>query len=308
MQLWFARASEVTLREQLVTQIILAIASGDLSPGQRLPSTRDLARRFRLHPNTVSAGYRHLERERWVEFRRGSGVYVCQSLPEGSESPSLALDRLVLHLIRSARELGLSLATIRSRLRHWIELQPPDHFVLIEPDEDLRRILAFEMQSALTLNVLATGLDNPALPRMLDGAIPVVQTAKARLARAAVKGAAELFQLQFRSVPTSLASYLPVPSTALVGIASGWPSFLKHARTILLAAGLHSDGLLIRDTRRPNWRRGLDEASAVVCDSLTASQLPKSLRTIAFQLLSETSVAELKRYEEFLRNPFAPES
>jgi len=62
MQLWFNRASEVSIREQLVTQVILGILSGDLAPGQRLPSTRELARRFRLHPNTASAGYRQLER------------------------------------------------------------------------------------------------------------------------------------------------------------------------------------------------------------------------------------------------------
>ena len=40
MQLWFARGSEVTIREQLVTQVILGILSDDLAPGQRLPSTR----------------------------------------------------------------------------------------------------------------------------------------------------------------------------------------------------------------------------------------------------------------------------
>jgi GntR family transcriptional regulator len=82
MQLWFARGGEVTIREQLVTQVILGILSDDLAPGQRLPSTRELARRFRLHPNTVSAGYRQLERERWVEFRHGSGVYVRERKPE----------------------------------------------------------------------------------------------------------------------------------------------------------------------------------------------------------------------------------
>jgi DNA-binding transcriptional regulator YhcF (GntR family) len=82
MQLWFARGSEVTIREQLVTQVILGILSDDLPAGHRLPSTRDVARRFRLHPNTVSAGYRQLERERWIEFRHGSGVYVRERKPE----------------------------------------------------------------------------------------------------------------------------------------------------------------------------------------------------------------------------------
>ena len=46
MQLWFARGSEVSIREQLVTQVMLGILSDDLAPGQRLPSTRELARRF----------------------------------------------------------------------------------------------------------------------------------------------------------------------------------------------------------------------------------------------------------------------
>ena len=46
--------------EVIHTQIILGILSDDLSPGQRLPSTRELARRFHLHPNTISAGYRQL--------------------------------------------------------------------------------------------------------------------------------------------------------------------------------------------------------------------------------------------------------
>ena len=93
MQLWFAHTGAVRLREQLVTQIILAILSDDLSPGQRLPSTRELARRFRVHPNTISAGCRQLERERWVEFRRGSGVFVRGQKPEAPPSPALAPSR-----------------------------------------------------------------------------------------------------------------------------------------------------------------------------------------------------------------------
>src|SRR3989449_9916107 len=73
MRLWLSKSSEVPLREQLVTQIRLGIISGDLSSRQRLPSTRELARRFRIHANTVSAAYRELHRNGWVDFRRGSG-------------------------------------------------------------------------------------------------------------------------------------------------------------------------------------------------------------------------------------------
>jgi GntR family transcriptional regulator len=71
MQLWFSRRSAVSLREQLATQLMLTIASGELAPGQRLPSTRDLARRFRLHPNTVSADYKQLSATSGWNFRKG---------------------------------------------------------------------------------------------------------------------------------------------------------------------------------------------------------------------------------------------
>ncbi|PYX46260.1 MAG: hypothetical protein DMG79_16965 [Acidobacteria bacterium] len=104
MQFWFARGSEVSIREQLVTQVVLGILSDDLAPGQRLPSTRDLARRFHLHPNTISAGYRQLARDRWVEFRRGSGVYVRASKPEVASTPSLAVDQMIARLGPPSRQ------------------------------------------------------------------------------------------------------------------------------------------------------------------------------------------------------------
>jgi hypothetical protein len=89
----------------------------------------------------------------------------------------------------------------------------------------------------------------------------------------------------------------------LVGIASRWPDFLKLARTILIAAGLHPDSLVLRDARKPNWHRGLSQTAAVVCDSVIVTELPKGCRPILFSLLSESSIAELRRYQEFITLP-----
>jgi len=301
MQLWFARGSDVSIREQLVTQVVLGILSDDLAPGQRLPSTRELARRFHLHPNTISAGYRELERERWVEFRRGSGVYVRAKKPEMPPSPALALDQMIARLFRSARKLGVSLPAVRSRLRQWLELQPPDHFLLIEPDEELRRILAAEIAQAVSFPVKSCGLDD--CPKTPEGGIPVVLPNREATARQLLPAGTELLTLQVRSVPASLAGYLPAPASALVGVASRWPEFLKVARAVLNAAGFHPDSLIFCDAREANWQRGLKQTAAVVCDSLTAAELPPGCRAIPFALLSESSIAELRRYEEFIRQP-----
>src|ERR1700751_5031271 len=104
VRLWFAPSSEVPIYRQLFTQIVLAILSGDLRPGDRLPSTRELARRFAIHPNTVSAGYRELEREGWTELRHGSGVYVCERrAPATAEA---RVDAFIGDFFRRAHELG----------------------------------------------------------------------------------------------------------------------------------------------------------------------------------------------------------
>jgi GntR family transcriptional regulator len=301
MQFWIARGSEVSIREQLVTQVVLGILSDDLQPGQRLPSTRDLARRFHLHPNTISAGYRQLQRDRWVEFRRGSGVYVRARKPEISPTPALAPDQMIARLFRSSRKLGITLPVLRSRLRQWLEVQPPDHFLLIEPDEELRRILAAEIARAVTFVVESCSPHD--CPRMPVGGIPVVLPNREAAARQALPPGSDVITLQVRSVPASLAGYLPAPSGALVGVASRWPEFLKVARAVLNAAGFHPDSLVFRDPREPNWKRGLKQTAAVVCDLLTAAELPDGCRAIPFPLLSEPSIAELKHYQEFVQNP-----
>jgi DNA-binding transcriptional regulator YhcF (GntR family) len=303
MQLWFAREGKLSIREQLVTQIILGILSEDLAPGRRLPSTRELARRFRLHPNTVSAGYQQLKRDKWVEFRRGSGVYVRGDKTEAALPATLKLDQLIAGLFRSAREIHAPLSVVRSRLKHWLELQPPDHFLLIEPDEELRQIIVMEMQQAVKFPVEGCGLQE--LGDSLEGAVPVSLPGRSSTVQQLLPVGNELLVLQVRSVPSSLAAWLPAPSSALVGIASRWPDFLKLARTMLIAAGFHPDVLIPRDVQKPNWHRGLEQTAAVICDSLTALKLPKKLRAIPFPLLSETAIAELRRHQEFIQSPLA---
>ena len=299
MQLWFSRQSDISIREQLATQIVLAIVSGELAPGQRLPSTRELARRFRLHPNTVSAGYKQLEKGNWLEFRKGSGVYVRATAPENQDG-QVGLDRLIGDFFRSARKLNTPLAVVRERLRQWLDIQPPDHFLLIEPDMQLAQIIASEMKAAVLLPVkTAADVASATFP----GAIPVVLSASIKKLKNLGSLNGDVLTLHVRSARESLSAYLPVIPSILVGIASGWPPFIKNASTMLVSAGFHPDCLLLRDTSKSAWKRGLHETAAVVCDSLTASTLDGHPRVITFALLSQESIDELRRYEQLIRDP-----
>lgn len=298
MQLWFSRHSDISIREQLTTQVVLAIVSGELAPGERLPSTRELARRFHLHPNTISAGYRQLQQRNWVEFRKGSGVYVRTQQPPSQDA--LALDQLISNFFRSARQLNVPLSAVQARLHHWLDMQPPDQFLLIEPDAALARIIAAEMQAALALPVHVADSRSSV---SAEGYVPVALSISAKVVRTLLPQNTDLITLNLRSARESLAQYLPASSSFLIGIASGWPNFLKNARTMLTAAGFAPESLVLRDSSRPRWRRGLKQVIAVVCDALTAQQLDGTPRVLAFPLLAESSLEELKRYEAFIRHP-----
>src|SRR2546423_10299250 len=113
MRIWLSKNSEVPLREQLATQIILGIVSDDLKAGQKLPSTRELARRYDIHSNTVSAAYQDLERRGGVESRKGSGIYVRGLDNNAVVDPKIELDQMISTLFEVARQRGHSLHEIQ---------------------------------------------------------------------------------------------------------------------------------------------------------------------------------------------------
>jgi GntR family transcriptional regulator len=306
MQFWFIHSGEVSIREQIVTQISLGILSDELAPGDRLPSTRELARRFHLHANTVSAAYRQLESEGWVELRRGSGVFVRDRRPAGRiapNSPSQALNHMFAKFLNSVRKLDIPHSEVKDLLRRWLDAPMTTCFLLIEPREALREIVVTEIQQAVAFPVSACDSDDPALMDKLIGAIPLALPSKAAAIRTLLPIGTELITLQVRSAATSLAERLPVPSDALVGVASAWPQFLETARTMLVAAGFAPDALLFRDAAMDGWQDGLSQTSGVVCDVFTAARLPKTIRTIAFPVLSETSIEDLKRRSRVMVSP-----
>jgi len=85
--------SEIPASKQLFDQIQFAIASRQYPPGEKLPSTRQLAMETGLHRNTISKVYRQLEETGLVESQAGSGIYVkAQGHEGGTKRQSPILD------------------------------------------------------------------------------------------------------------------------------------------------------------------------------------------------------------------------
>jgi DNA-binding transcriptional regulator YhcF (GntR family) len=296
VRLWFSPDSEVPIYRQLVTQIVLAILSGDLHSGERLPSTRELARRFRVHPNTISAGYRQLVREGWAEYRHGSGVFV-RTNNEVPTTPAQILDQHISAFFRAVRELDLPSAEVRERVAQWLASPPPDHFLVIDPDPELCEILLTEIRDLTDLPVAGVSIEEGTTPGALHGAIPLCRPSKTKMVQAVLPAGVELITLQIRSANAWLAPSLPGLKDKLIGVVSHWPEFLIIARTMLAAVGIDPDLLLLRDTHQPRWTRGLDQTTAIICDVLTAKKrtLPAGPRPFVFSLLADSARTELQR-------------
>ncbi len=66
----------------MVEAVLDTVARGDLLPGNRLPSVRNLAGEALVNPNTVGKAYRELDYLGIVRGRTGSGVFVTPRGPE----------------------------------------------------------------------------------------------------------------------------------------------------------------------------------------------------------------------------------
>lgn len=295
MRLWISKSSEVPIREQLVTQIVLGIVSNDLKSAERLPSTRELARRYDIHANTVSSAYRELARRGWVEFRKGSGVYVRARNDDPLENGN-ALDQLIARFFRNLREEGYSLAEIHTAIQRSLSVQRPDHFLLLEPDPELREILVAEIAGATKVQVKSVGPDE--VDGTMTGAAPLVLYGHLDEFADRIAPKTDLLVLHSASVVESLQGQTRPSPDALVAIVSRWPEFLRWARTMLVAAGLDPDALSFRDARERDWEKGLRSASFVITDSLMAPQIPAGCDVKVFRVLAQSSLKEIREYAE----------
>ena len=73
-----APSSGIPLYRQIIAQIRLAVATGRVRPGDKLPSIRDLSQTLEISPITVVKAYNELEHMGVVETRRGRGTFVTE--------------------------------------------------------------------------------------------------------------------------------------------------------------------------------------------------------------------------------------
>lgn len=119
-------ASRLPIYRQLVERIHDAAARGDLKPGDRLPSVRQMARDIVVNPNTVARAYAELENAGLIVSRQGLGVFLAEpknelTKPVRQRRLTDLLDKCLAEAVHLGFERGevLKLVDDRSRKFQW---------------------------------------------------------------------------------------------------------------------------------------------------------------------------------------------
>jgi len=103
--------------EQIAAALRAILVAGDLRPGDRLPTLRELAIDLGVHHNTVAEAYRVLAAEGWVDLKRRRGAQVlARKPPEPSVRAQANLRRRIHELAAKALSDGLQAAEVVAEL------------------------------------------------------------------------------------------------------------------------------------------------------------------------------------------------
>ena len=110
--------SGVPFYRQIIEQVKYGITGGLLSPGDQIPTVRQLAADLSVNPNTVIRAYREMELGGVLDTQQGSGTYVADHQPEIDElEKRRKLDQILTELLARAHEYGFTLGEILDGLQ-----------------------------------------------------------------------------------------------------------------------------------------------------------------------------------------------
>jgi len=293
MQITLSKNSEVPLRQQLAEQIVLAITTGDLRPGERLPSVRGLARRVKIHHNTVSEAYQDLVRRKWVTRQRGSRLVVGER--GGSNGMPRNLDELFDDGIKRAKAMGYSLQDVTKGIRERLMAQPPDHVLVVEEEDGLRELISKEVKEKLGL--VADGcrpeefLNDPskAVGAYVFAPQHMIGRLKARFA----------VPLTFSKIDEHHEEIRKLKKPSIIAAASVSESLLRTARSAFASAVARKHAF--REVFMPAVGRvDLRGVDLALCDSLSIGRV-SCKNKILYSLISSECMKELKAAAEALR-------
>jgi len=115
--------SGIPIYTQIVEQVKQQVVSGELKPGDQLPTVRALALELRVNFNTIARAYRLLDEAGIISTQQGRGTYILD-VPPPERTDKLrqqALESLTRDFLSEAFRLGCTSNEISDTLKEQLE-------------------------------------------------------------------------------------------------------------------------------------------------------------------------------------------
>jgi DNA-binding transcriptional regulator YhcF (GntR family) len=262
----------------LEEQIKHLILTGGFASGNRLPSIRSLAGYLRVNRNTVARVISDLEREGYVESRRGSGVYVAKP-PMVEED--LKRQEVLEKVMGLAAAQGMPVEELAYALLARAGVKTPERVpvLFVECNGPELEQYKVELEEQLPVAVEAVMLEDLE-DRVADGDPPwrlAVTTFYHvhEVERLLKPHGIETFALLTEATLDGLRRLAELPEGTPVGVVGNSRTCTENLLRSLEGAGLdHLDFFQIQEDGEESRSR-VEGARAVVCGSISAQRLPK---------------------------------
>jgi GntR family transcriptional regulator len=292
MDLQINQKSHVPVHVQLEEQIKHLILTGRFEVGSRLPSIRAMAGFLRVNRNTVARVISDLEREGFVESRRGSGVYVVEPPVDEEELKRQEVLERVMDVAAaqgvSVEELGYALLA-----RAGVKPQEKTKILFVECTTPELEQFSAELEEQLPVEVEKVLIED--LPARILGA----QEPPWRMAVTTffhVHEVQELMEplgietvaLLAEATLESLQRLTELPEGTPVGVVGNSQTCMENLSRSLEGAGLDHLDLTETYVDRVDEARSLfGKVPVIVCSSFTARRLRKLGAPEELEILEE---------------------
>ena len=304
MDLRINSKSHVPVHVQLEGQLKHLILTGNFEVGSRLPSIRAMAGFLRVNRNTVARVFSDLEREGYVESRRGSGVYVLEPPVEAEDAMRQEVLERVMDLA-AAHDVPIEDLAYALLARAGTKPREKTRILFVECTRAELEQFAGELEEQLPVEVERALIED--LPERLSG----VDDPPWRLAVTTffhIHEVQELVEprgieavaLLAEATLESLQRLMELPSDTPVGVVGWGRTCMQNLSRSIEGAGLdHLDFIQVYVDGGPDEvMETLDEVEAVVCASITARRLrelgvPEGLEIIEEDRILDQSGIEM---------------
>jgi len=298
----------VSVALQVQGQIEYGVISGDVTPGDVLPSVRELAADLGVSPVTISAAYRALQDKGLIRTVRGSGSFVREDFSVDSyQRDGARLERAVTEFVLAAERDGLTRSELL-QLVQGVTAQLPEPEVTLDivlvgvyPDATdayaaslARRLRPCDPIHTTTFDALTASAAARASVEAADLVLTFAHRA-GELERVVTAGVpiATIRLTPSRATRVALAEVEPTASMLLV---SAVPAFLPTFRHAVAHHAAHVDHVRAVVLDDPHLDTMLRDADVVVYGTGTDAVLERiPVNTPTFEYRHEPDQAQIER-------------